>query len=349
MLLGLPIIEVAIGLILVYLFSSLICSAINEMIEGVLKNRATDLEKGLRALLQDPQGNGIVKELYNHPLVFGLFKGEYHSKSNPTRLSFWRYLTPTNLPSYIPAANFSRALLDIVLNPSTAGASAPPAGTPATPAPSTGGTPAAPATSTPMTMANLQQAVAGIPNQYIKSALSSLLETAGRDINAVRKNVEEWFDSSMDRVAGWYKRRTQWILLVMGLVVAVVFNVSTITISHHLWIDAPLREAVVSKAASQQQGGSAGKTPGERLTDVRDALNSLGLPIGWSDITFKEHSVVVSKTEYSRRYWFLISALGWLLTACAVSFGAPFWFDLLNKFLVIRSTIKPEKKSLEDK
>jgi hypothetical protein len=36
---------------------------------------------------------------------------------------------------------------------------------------------------------------------------------------------------------------------------------------------------------------------------------------------------------------------GWLLTGMAISLGAPFWFDLLNKFMVVRSTIKPQEKS----
>ena len=39
--------------------------------------------------------------------------------------------------------------------------------------------------------------------------------------------------------------------------------------------------------------------------------------------------------------------LGIIFTALAVSQGAPFWFDLLNKFIVIRSTIKPHEKSPE--
>jgi hypothetical protein len=29
----------------------------------------------------------------------------------------------------------------------------------------------------------------------------------------------------------------------------------------------------------------------------------------------------------------------------AISLGAPFWFDLLNKFIVVRSTVKPQEKS----
>ena len=38
-------------------------------------------------------------------------------------------------------------------------------------------------------------------------------------------------------------------------------------------------------------------------------------------------------------------ALGWLITAFAVSMGAPFWFDLLNKFVNIRASGKaPEEE-----
>jgi hypothetical protein len=39
--------------------------------------------------------------------------------------------------------------------------------------------------------------------------------------------------------------------------------------------------------------------------------------------------------------------LGWLLTAMAISLGAPFWFDTLNRLMVVRSTVKPHEKSRE--
>jgi hypothetical protein len=39
---------------------------------------------------------------------------------------------------------------------------------------------------------------------------------------------------------------------------------------------------------------------------------------------------------------------GWLLTALAVSLGAPFWFDTLNKIMVVRSTVKPSEKSRDE-
>ena len=61
----------------------------------------------------------------------------------------------------------------------------------------------------------------------------------------------------MDRVSGWYKRRTQKILFVLGLAVAVVLNVDAITVAQRLNGDKPLRDAVVGQAANvvREAGG----------------------------------------------------------------------------------------------
>jgi hypothetical protein len=95
--LGSSIVDVAIGLIFVYLLLSLICSAANETIERFSKKRAKDLERGLTEML----GNGgLVKSLYEHPLISSLFPDPYKAGA-------------ANLPSYIPARNFALALMDI--------------------------------------------------------------------------------------------------------------------------------------------------------------------------------------------------------------------------------------------
>ena len=69
--------DVAIGMIFIYLLLSLICSALNELIERSLKNRAKDLEAGLRELLNDPTGSDLVRKVYEHGMVNSLFKGDY--------------------------------------------------------------------------------------------------------------------------------------------------------------------------------------------------------------------------------------------------------------------------------
>jgi hypothetical protein len=48
---------------------------------------------------------------------------------------------------------------------------------------------------------------------------------------------------------------------------------------------------------------------------------------------------------YVSPYGVVLMVLGWLITAFAITLGAPFWFDVLNKFMVVRSTVKPSEKS----
>ena len=59
--------DLAVGLGFVYLLLRLLCSAVNELVEGWCKKRASDLERGLRELLKDPDGAGLVAQLYDHP------------------------------------------------------------------------------------------------------------------------------------------------------------------------------------------------------------------------------------------------------------------------------------------
>src|SRR5215207_1618164 len=123
---GSVVLEVGIGVILLFLFVSLICTAAMEGIKSLLKMRAVDLERGIRELLNDRDGTkGIVAVLYQHPLIYSLFGGEYKplqsapADPNPAATSagikrgWLPFSTGGNLPSYIPAANFAGALLDI--------------------------------------------------------------------------------------------------------------------------------------------------------------------------------------------------------------------------------------------
>src|SRR5205085_3540238 len=64
---GSAILDVTIGLILLYLLFSLVCSAFRELVELITKTRAKDLERGMQALLKDPN---FVKAVYNHPMIY---------------------------------------------------------------------------------------------------------------------------------------------------------------------------------------------------------------------------------------------------------------------------------------
>lgn len=316
--LGLGTLDVAIGLVLVYLMLSLVCSAVNEMIELVLKKRSINLHEGIKELLGGSSGDWV-RDLYKHPLIFGLFQGDYGATSK-------------NLPSYIPARSFALALMDLVSE-----------GTPSDFSGARGATaPPARAVVAQDEFLAFRGALAEITNVNLQKALIPLVDAAGANMSRVRENIEEWFNSSMDRVSGWYKRRTQKILLVLGLVVTIFINADTVAIVNSLTQDEALRNSLVTVAgeyAKTQPPPEAGN-PRDRVTETMDKIRGLGLPVGWDRTDPR-------KIPSNFGGW-LLKLLGWFLTGMAITLGAPFWFDLLNKFMVIRATVKPHEKSREE-
>ena len=179
------ILDVAIGLVFIFLLLSLICSAVNEMIEAFLKMRAANLQQGIREFLYDKDGNGLAKDIYNHPLIFGLFKGDYNPK------------TSSNLPSYIPSRNFALALMDIIL-PAGKTAASGAAGAMVSSVAAPPGSPDSEAT--PSLLQPLRDKIADFPIDGVKKALLPLVDAAGNDVNQARENIEAWFDSAMERI-----------------------------------------------------------------------------------------------------------------------------------------------------
>lgn len=366
--------DVAIGMTFVFLLISLICTAINELLEAFVKNRAKDLEKGIRELIgkaqetsgteDTPADYEYVKRLYEHPLVYGLFQGKYTPNSK-------------ELPSYIPARTFALAIMDVVLSAKTdvkSGASntAPATSTAPTTDSSTAtvtinnnvgetasGEADTGAASSPSLLAAFRAAVANnLPEGLnLKRALLTLTDAAGNDIAAVRTNIETWYNGSMDRVSGWYKRRAQLIVLVVGFLVAVGINADAIAVFKSLSNDSALRESVVGAAAGYARTAPAtprdtARTAGQAIVALDSALTqleALNLPIGWQWKAAAKGKVSNAELAVPSTFWAWVGkVLGWLITGIAVSLGAPFWFDVLNKFMVVRSTVKPHEKSLEE-
>jgi len=193
-----------------------------------------------------------------------------------------------------------------------------------------------------------------------RTALLALLDAAGDDAAKARENIENWYNSAMDRVSGMYKRRAQWSIILLGLGVAIALNADTIYVVRALANDATLRASLVTAAQeyAKQPPSDTDSKPDDRLKANLKRIEGLGLPIGWSKaedgdparktpgLPFRDVGLGDWFKGWARLfYWHW---LGWLLTAAAVSQGAPFWFDLLNKIIVIRSTVKPHEKSPEE-
>lgn len=331
------VLETAIGLLFVFIIFSTLCASVREGIEAWLKTRATYLERGLRELLSDPSGQGLLRKVYQHPLIYGLYRGDF-----PADAIADGKRSGGNLPSYIPSTNFALALMDIV------------ASGPALLAPGDNRSLAPAASPVAMTVDSLRAGASRPENEPIARAILSALDFAQGDIDRARAVIEHWFDSTMDRVSGWYRRSTQWIVFGMGLILAVVLNVNSIQIADYLYRTDVARAKVVERAGTliqdapaiaplptKESGGADAK-----LTDASAALydKTLQLPIGWNYLNFPA-AAATDRQVFT--FWLQLIA-GWLITAVAATLGAPFWFDVLNKVMIIRSTVKPHQKSPEE-
>lgn len=327
MLFGSTILEVGIGVVFVFGLVSLICTAVRETLEAWFKTRAAFLEHGIRELLHDKQAQGLARKFYDHPLIYGLFDGDYTPRASLQRPGAWT--KGGDLPSYIPARNFAVALFDIA----TRG--------PATSATSTDSAPR-------LSLVNIRNNILNLQNERVQRAMLTAIDTAQGDLNQAQKNLEDWYNSAMDRVSGAYKRSTQWVLFWVGLGVAVALNVNTITIAHYLYHNDDARTVLVAQAEAYSKASATTSQPTSQpdsaYANARRQLDALALPIGW------DKGWGALRPGQSFTFWNSLAAplLGWLLTAFAATLGAPFWFDLLNKMMVIRSTVKPHEKSQEE-
>lgn len=348
------ILEIAIGLVFVYLVTCLAATTIREFIESIVKSRAVTLERGLRQLLDDPDGQGTTKDLFAHPLIDSLFPGKYEpEKLLGLRLSWFqpdtgsdpaatkgageRMPMRTNLPNYIPSGHFALAMLKLVSGDG------------------------------PLSLQSAKGGAMALPDGAVKTALLTALGDAGDDLDRARRNLEAWYDGTMDRVGGWYKRQTQWILLLIGVGLAVSANIDTLRIVQVLGDNNTLRLSLVQSAekmdaerraaaeAAAAQPPPAGGTDAPRPTptssgeptssaSLTDGVYSISQLIGWQRFP-AEWAAARAEGGMAQVRFVASKALGWFFTALAVTLGAPFWFDVLNKIMVVRSTVKPFEKS----
>lgn len=346
---GLQTLDVAIGLIFIFLLLSLVVTAANELIAAWLKRRSSTMWRGVVQLLG---GEEPATEVYSHPLVSGINDAAWLKKYRE-KLPFKKR------PSYIPSRSFALALLD-TLAPAKETAAASASGL----------------------RAALNEKSKEEEYKHLAKSLIVLLDDAGNDIEKFKGNIEAWFDASMERVTGWYKRRTQWIVLLLAVIVAVWMNADTLVIANTLWRDPSIRSALVAQAqqfaeeqrkemekaeAEKPQSGppppperlpyeaaeAEYETAQEKFEESKSRLESLAIPLGWreneKESEDRRERLPRNGAEWGRavRHHFL----GWLLTALAISLGAPFWFDMLNKVISIRAAGKKpgEKPKVREK
>ena len=312
-------IDTTFSVITVILVLSLMASAIYEFIEKYTRQRSELLYKAIQKALYDPSLKANYAELlYRHPVVKTLFE------------------KTDQRPSYIDPAIFSEALVDVVVQEYE----------------------------TEQLTYNREEGVYELPDDVMKmdkrekfsqavaqfsyGEFGTFLRTfqdSSTSLDQMLSKITNWYERYMDRVGGWYKRKSQNGLFIVGLVLAIGLNIDLITVTDTIYKNSEIRENIATIGEGINDAGIAALNMSEsskkELRKVVENnyknLQNSGLPIGWSAEAlqpFQEDFQTVVKI-----------LLGWSLMAFAISRGAPFWFGILSKLINIRSTGSKNSRS----
>jgi len=168
---------------------------------------------------------------------------------------------------------------------------------------------------------SLEADIAAVADPQLRRTLQTLYQQAGGDLQRFQAALAGWFETAMERLSGVYKRRQLLISFLVSLLLTILFNIDSIHLFQTLW---------------QYPAMAA------HITMVPDGLDAevmaqlWVLPIGWQAFppVLDAH--------------FALQASGWLVTAGTTLFGAPFWFDVLQRAINLRGTgAKPAPLNVE--
>ncbi len=200
------------------------------------------------------------------------------------------------------------------------------------------------------------QVIAKIDDPQLRAAMGCLWVTSSGNIDKFKQNIAVWFDHSMDRASGWYKRRTQGWTFGVAFAVAALVNVNVLYETAQIWTrpivlaDIPTqhflrdleaqakleaREEAKPSAVERAPKSSAEGTPMSSGLDAAKIFNAL------------EQSALIGWTEGPRPHnaesW-MTAITSWFMVAGASLFGAAFWYDILARVTHLKGAGKtPEK------
>jgi hypothetical protein len=196
------------------------------------------------------------------------------------------------------------------------------------------------------------------------NALRALIHPGIKTLEDLERDIESWFNASMDRASGWYKRRARWLMLAASMVLALALHVDSLSIADFLTRNPDKRAQLVElaqtchDAQTGQQKADATKvaTPasGKETPTATTGKDSrcdnaavlLDFPVGWPNY-------LASKSPEKRDWYCLLFSDGWaligmILSAFAISFGGEFWFQILGQLVELRAAGKRISGSDDD-
>jgi hypothetical protein len=330
--------NIAIGLIFIYTLFSLLTTTVVEFIAVNLQLRAKNLKLAVKRMLDDSDKKVVFSEKFNNTPVV-----KY--------MSSWKFsifLRRIRYPSYMRADTFSQAMLYMLSEDATK--------------------------EKPLSD-KIKETLNKYENTETGKYLLFLLDESNNDIEKYKKSLETWFDSTMERSTGWYKKNLTYLTLGFGLFIATVFNIDTFQMIRKLTADPNAREQYVQMAGQLLNNKAftslvpvydsiqhcvvlkdtllskyTRKEKTEFSKMFRDTVSSKIIEA--QNKLFQRMDSLYQKSEnpqsilsFNRKawlYWFFDSwenFLGCLVTAIAISLGAPFWFDSLNKLMRLRGSV----------
>jgi len=214
-----------------------------------------------------------------------------------------------------------------------------------------------------ITHPQLKQTMYAIMNSTPQTLLQNQNE-----LELVRGNIEEWFNNAMDRLTGWYKRRSLITTLLVGTILAVIVNVDSINLVGRLWSEPDLRFAILNNIESILTQDNTTTLNVGQLSIIQQQFSQISLPVGWvgspvpltsSQETSGAKQCTLFPSSDNDMYGILVSGqcypiinspqaknlTGWLIklagiliSGVAASPGASFWFDMLKKIINVRLT-----------
>ncbi|MGZ4118361.1 MAG: hypothetical protein ACXVPY_12805, partial [Bacteroidia bacterium] len=239
--------DVFIGLIFVFLIYSLLATVLQEIIARMLDLRGKNLVKAIRVMLEDREevNGNYFSRLYQH-IASNIRHFNCPFPKNSMAKAFYshpaiKYLSQSSLkskPSYMDSNSFSATIIKLLRGKDFEG-------------------------KVEEQMAAIRKTLfetntvssgvgANLINTTIdeetREQLKQLFLDADNKIENFKTLLEQWFDQTMDRASGWYKKQTQFILFAIGLTIAITFNADTIAIYNILSKDKQAREEFVQLA-----------------------------------------------------------------------------------------------------
>lgn len=292
-----------IGLVTIYAVLAMMASALQEVLAGVFSWRGKYLTRAIELMLDGQAGATLASS--GLPAWIGAhFRAPAASGAagTPSAAGILEHpLVPGSAaspPSYLSSRSFAAALLDLLGRGSQAAS-----------------------------VQGIEATVAQLPEGTLKTTMQAIIADAGHDLDAVRARIEAWFDETMDRLSGAYRRFSQYALLAIGLCLAVAFNVDSFRVATTLWQVPSVRAAMLDAATA----ASAGPTGLQNAQEAMARFEAANLPIGWAAPPSSPATALVQAGPA------LAVLPGWIVTALAVSLGAPFWFSLLQSLLSLRN------------